>query len=104
MKVLYLYDNFPAYRKDFFALLDSKLHEKKMQFAFYYGSQKENASLQETASTFPVKSFQIVNQECWVLSLSVIRISGKHSKSIILTWLYYSSMSQFLPIGGHIFT
>ena len=71
MKVLYLYDNFPAYRKDFFALLDSKLHEKKMQFAFYYGSQKENASLQETVSTFPVKSFQIV--ESRVLGIELKR-------------------------------
>lgn len=71
MKVLYLYDNFPAYRKDFFALLDSKLHEKKMQFAFYYGSQKENASLQETVSSFPIKSFPIV--ESRVLGIELKR-------------------------------
>lgn len=74
MRVLYLYDNYPAYRKDFFTLLASKLHEKKHQFAFYYGSQKENASRQETDSSFPIKSFQIVEQE--TLGIGLKRYKG----------------------------
>lgn len=57
MKILYLYDNYPAYR-NFFTKLKSKLNEKGHSFVFYYGYRKENASRQETEYPFDIKKFE----------------------------------------------
>lgn len=59
MKVLYLYDNYPSYRRDFFELLNCKLKEKGHEFAFFYGSKKNNDSQQEIDSSFDIQQFQI---------------------------------------------
>ena len=59
IKVLYLYDNFPSYRKDFFGLLNQSLSAEGLEFFFYYGSKNVNASCQENESSFPVRSFSI---------------------------------------------
>lgn len=63
MKILYLYDNYPSYRKDFFELLNKKLKHEGHEFAFYYGSKKDNASRQETESDFITKRFPIVSSK-----------------------------------------
>lgn len=59
MKVLYLYDNYPSYRKDFFSRLNEALLKKGHRFEFYYGSKSSNASQQGSDSTFPIKTFPI---------------------------------------------
>lgn len=60
-KVLYLYDNYPSYRKDFFSKLDMAIQNEGNQFGFYYGSGSKiiNASQQEIDSPFLVKAFPI---------------------------------------------
>jgi len=63
MRVLYLYDNYPSYRKDFFYLLSKKLKDIGHQFSFYYGREKNNASRQETESEFSIRSFQIIGKQ-----------------------------------------
>lgn len=42
-KVLYLYYDLPAYRRDFFTLLSNKLKEKDIDFKFIYGKQSNTA-------------------------------------------------------------
>lgn len=59
MKVLYLYDNYPSYRKDFFSRLNEALLKKGHRFTFYYGSKSSNASQQGSDSTFPINAFPI---------------------------------------------
>lgn len=60
-KILYLYDNYPSYRKDFFSKLDRAIQNEGNQFGFYYGNGSKiiNASQQEVDSPFLVKAFPI---------------------------------------------
>lgn len=44
MKVLYLYDNLPSYRKDFFELLSFKLSENSDEFLLGYGFKSDSKS------------------------------------------------------------
>lgn len=69
MKVIYLYDNYPSYRKDFFELLHQKLQDRGHEFVFFYGCQKENASRQESSSSFPIRPFQIIETRIGSVSL-----------------------------------
>ena len=82
MTVLYLYDNYPLYRKDFFELLNQKLTAAGNSFAFYYGTKKENASRQEVTSTFPIKSFPIMEMKIGSVSLMYYREFRKAFKDI----------------------
>lgn len=53
-KVLYLYDNFPSYRRDFFSVLNKTLANKDFEFMFVYATQEKSAvSFQEKESAFP---------------------------------------------------
>lgn len=47
MKVLYIYGDIPAYRRDFFTLLSNRLKEKGMKFQFLYGKKKEKTYIIE---------------------------------------------------------
>ena len=58
-KVLYLYDNFPSYRRDFLVSLYDKLAEQGKRLVFFYGSKRVNASKQGGEVPFVVKSFPI---------------------------------------------
>lgn len=69
MKVLYLYDNYPSYRKDFFSRLNEALLEKGHRFTFYYGSKSSNASQQGSDSSFPLKAFPIKEYNFGAFSL-----------------------------------
>lgn len=76
MNVLYLYDNYPSYRKDFFSQLNSTIQEEGNQFGFYYGSGSKNinASQQETDSPFLVKAFPI--KERYIGPLILVSFKG----------------------------
>lgn len=46
MKIVYIYGQLPAYRKDFFNILNKSLKEKGHTLKVLYGNQKKNESLQ----------------------------------------------------------
>lgn len=60
MKVLYLYEGLPAYRKDFFNLLNMKLKEEGHTLKLLYGKKDKNESLQQEGGLdFEIESFPI---------------------------------------------
>ena len=58
-KVLYLYGDIPAYRRDFFTLLSNRLEEKGMTFQFLYGKKKEKTYIIEERKV----DFEIIELE-----------------------------------------
>ena len=62
MKIVYLYGGLPAYRKDFFSLLNKRLEEMGHKLKVLHGVREQNDSLQLCSNfgfnedTFPIKS------------------------------------------------
>ena len=59
-RVVYLYDNYPSYRTDFFERLNAVLHGSGFDFALFYGRKEKNDSRQGDVGSFEIKSFPLV--------------------------------------------
>ena len=73
MKILYLYDNYPSYRKDFFKSLAEQLMSKGHEFLLFFGTKIENDSLQEKSEVFPMKSFPIQRMTMGTVNLMAFK-------------------------------
>ena len=58
-KVLYLYDNYPAYRTEFFAQLNETLQRDGLAFELFYGRKLKADSKQSDETPFPAESFLV---------------------------------------------
>ena len=56
-KVIYIYGNLPAYRKDLFTSLDKKLAEEDIELKVFYGEHTIKATKQVESPSFKTQKF-----------------------------------------------
>ena len=62
-KVIYVYGNLPAYRKDLFTSLDKKLAEEDIELKVFYGEHTIKATKQVEAPSFKTQKFPTIHYD-----------------------------------------
>ena len=103
MKVLYVYGNLPAYRKEFFSDLSVKAKEKGIDIKVLYGYIANKETKQATEVTFDTQKFETRTVNLGIMRLSRMKgvlkkIRAEKPDGIIFQW-NQTNLSEWAILG-----
>lgn len=101
MKVVYIYEGLPAYRKDFFVLLNDRLKKEGHDLLILYGRKNANESLQLSenlgfdAKSFPVKTYIKKGPLKFIGFLGLVRYFKSKSPDVYVLQFHVSTLTYW---------